>query len=83
MYYTVYILYSDRCKKFYSGQSENLANRLLEHNNGETKSIKMCVPWTLVWSQQVATRSEAMALEKKIKSRGAARFLKDQGIEIV
>ena len=83
MYYTVYILYSDSCKKFYTGQSDNFANRLVEHNNGETKSIKRCLPWRVIWNQHVNTRAEAMALEKKIKSRGASRFLKDLGIEMV
>ena len=82
MSYLVYILFSDTCKKFYTGQSDNFVNRLVEHNNGETKSIKMCIPWKLVWSKEVATRAEAMMLEKKIKSRGAARFLKDLGVEL-
>jgi putative endonuclease len=81
MSYSVYILFSDRCKKFYTGQTDNFANRLTEHNDGETKSIKMCIPWKVVWSVQVTTRSEAMMLEKKIKSRGAARFLMDLGIQ--
>ena len=82
MSYLVYILFSDTCKKFYTGQSENFVNRLEEHNNGETKSIKMCIPWKLVWSKEVATRAEAMRLERKIKSRGAARFLRDLDVEI-
>jgi len=82
MSHLVYILFSDTCKKFYTGQSENFVNRLEEHNNGETKSIKMCIPWKLVWSKQVATRAEAMMLERKIKSRGAARFLRDLDVEI-
>jgi putative endonuclease len=82
MCYTVYILYSNTCKKFYTGHTDNFANRFVEHNNGETKSIRMCVPWRLIWSLECATRSEAMILEKKIKSRGAARFLMDLGIEI-
>ena len=82
MSHLVYILFSDTCKKFYTGQSDNFANRLDEHNNGETKSIKMCIPWKLVWSKEVATRAEAMMLERKIKSRGAARFLKDLDAEI-
>ena len=82
MSYFVYILYSDLCKKFYTGQSDNFTNRLFEHNKGETKSIKHCIPWMLVWNKEVATRAEAMMLEKKIKSRGAARFLKDLGIEV-
>ena len=82
MSYMVYILYSDLCKKFYTGQSDNIENRMVEHNNGETKSIRMCVPWRLVWSHHVGTRAEAMMLEKKIKSRGAARYLSDQGIGV-
>ena len=82
MSYLVYILFSDTCKKFYTGQSDNFVNRLVEHNNGETKSIKVCIPWKLVWSKEVATRAEAMMLERKIKSRGAARFLKDLGVEL-
>jgi len=82
MSHLVYILFSDTCKKFYTGQSENFVNRLEEHNNGETKSIKMCIPWKLVWSKEVATRAEAMMLERKIKSRGAARFLRDLDVEI-
>ena len=83
MYYTVYILYSDSCKKFYTGHTVDFANRLIEHNNGETKSIRACIPWRLIWNEHVNTRAEAMALEKKIKARGAARFLNDQGIEVV
>ena len=82
MSYSVYILYSDTCKKFYTGHSVSFDNRIIEHNRGETKSIKMCIPWRLIWSVEVATRSAAMMLEKKIKSRGAARFLADLGIEV-
>ena len=82
MSYSVYILYSDRCKKFYTGQCQDLNNRLVEHNSGETKSIKMCIPWRLIWSMDIATRREALMLEKKIKSRGASRFLAELGIKV-
>ncbi|MCU0369650.1 MAG: GIY-YIG nuclease family protein [Cyclobacteriaceae bacterium] len=82
MSYFVYILYSKSCDKFYTGQTQNLDNRLAEHNLGETKSIKSCIPWSLVWKSDLATRSEAMMLEKKIKSRGAQRFLSDIGITV-
>jgi putative endonuclease len=82
MEFTVYVLFSQSCRKFYSGQTMDFENRIMEHNNGETKSIKPCIPWKLVWTKKVNTRSEAMALERKIKSRGAARFLTDLGISI-
>ena len=56
-------------------QGNDLVDRLRRHNSGQTPSIKHGIPWELVWSQAVMSRSEAMALEMKIKSRGAKRFL--------
>jgi len=81
MDYSVYILFSESCQKFYTGHSQDLNNRIVEHNSGETKSIKSCIPWTLIWQSVVSTRAEAMTIEKKIKSRGAKRFLADLNID--
>jgi putative endonuclease len=74
----VYILWSEGLKKFYIGQTSDLENRLREHNAGEGKFSKLGKPWKLVFHQLCATRSEAVMLEKRIKSRGAGRFLADQ-----
>ena len=82
MGYFVYILFSKSCNRFYTGQTQDFEKRLIEHNSGETKSIKSCTPWNLVWKTELTTRSEAMSLEKKIKARGAARFLADIGIVV-
>jgi putative endonuclease len=73
--YTVYILYSSTTQKYYVGQTQNLENRLIEHNAGETKSLRTGMPWSLVWRTIVSTRQESMALEKKLKNIGARRFL--------
>jgi putative endonuclease len=35
------------------------------------------VPWELVLQLEVSNRSEAVNLEKKIKKRGAKRFIED------
>jgi putative endonuclease len=77
MAFTVYILHSRVCDKYYTGQTTDFVNRLGEHNSGQTKSIKRCVPWQLVWQTEVTSRGEAMKLENKIKKRGAARFIVD------
>jgi putative endonuclease len=82
MAFTVYILFSESCKRFYTGQTVDIENRLAEHNSGETKSIRSCAPWKVVWTKMLTSRSESVALEKKIKSRGAGRFLADLGIAI-
>ncbi|MFM2386376.1 MAG: hypothetical protein RL660_1133 [Bacteroidota bacterium] len=73
--FTVYILYSETSEKYYTGQTQDFDNRIREHNSGETKSIKSGIPWSLIWKQEVATRVEAVKLEKKIKMHGAKRFL--------
>ena len=75
--FTVYILFSKKSQKFYTGQTNDLTNRIAEHNGGETKSIKSGIPWEIVWQFQTDSRVEAMALESKIKKRGAKRFLQD------
>jgi putative endonuclease len=77
MPYTVYILYSSSASKYYTGSTQDLDNRLREHNSGETPSIKYGIPWLVVWQNQCETRSEAIKLENKIKKRGAKRFLDD------
>jgi len=82
MNFTVYILFSKSCQKFYTGQTQDLDNRLIEHNTGESKSLRPCIPWQVIWKTQVETRTEAMNLERKIKSRGASRFLADIGINL-
>ena len=76
----VYVLFSESCERFYTGQTSDFVNRLAEHNAGETKSIKSCAPWRIVWKTEVATRSDAVKLEAKIKHRGARRFLSDNQI---
>ena len=77
MLFTVYILISNSIQKYYTGSTQYLQNRLLEHNSGETKSIRNGIPWQLIWQKQLPTRAEAMQLETKIKKRGAKRFLED------
>ena len=77
MEFTVYILFSNSTSKYYSGQTQDLINRLKEHNSGETSSIKNGIPWKAVWTIEVNSRSEAMKLEIKIKKRGAKRFIED------
>jgi putative endonuclease len=81
MYYT-YILFSESLNKFYSGQTKDLSKRLIEHNRGKTPFMARGIPWKLVYSKESITRSDAIALEKFIKKRGAARFLADNNIAV-
>ncbi len=71
----VYILYSEKRSKYYVGQTADIDKRLKRHNLGIVRSTKTGIPWVLVLQMEVLTRSEAMLLERKIKKRGAKRFL--------
>ena len=82
MEHWVYILQSQSTSRYYCGQTRDLSVRVAQHNdpaNDLTKTTKRFQgPWRLVWSKYVATGSEAMRLERRIKKRGIERFLKDQ-----
>jgi len=76
MFYT-YIIYSEKVNRHYVGSSKDVDERLRRHNNDHSKSTKGKGPWILIATFLCETRSEAMALETKIKKRGAKRFLDD------
>lgn len=62
-------------QQYYCVSTQNIENRLAEHNAGETKSIKHGNPWKLIGYLQFTTRSEAIKKEKQIKVRGIKRWL--------
>jgi putative endonuclease len=76
----VYILYSSSLQRYYVGQTSNFDQRLARHNQGLVLSTKRGTPWSVKHTIEVETRSEAMNLEKKIKGRGAKRYLEDIGM---
>jgi putative endonuclease len=78
--YSVYILFSSSLNRYYVGQTQGMELRLAKHNSKQVTSTKNGVPWKIVYKAEVSSRSLAMNLEKKIKKRGAGRYLSDIGI---
>lgn len=76
----VYILYSNSLEKYYVGQADNANARLERHNKGIVSYTKRGAPLKRIWLKEVQNRSEAMVLERKIKGRGAKRYLQDIGM---
>lgn len=78
----VYILRSESTGRHYCGQTSDLPKRIAQHNdpsNDLAKTTKRFPgPWRLIWSKQVSNGSEAVLLERRIKKRGIARFLRDE-----
>jgi len=74
----VYILYSEKRSGYYVGQTADVEKRLKRHNLGVAHSTKSGIPWKLVLHIEVLSRSEAIVLERRIKKRGAKRYIDDQ-----
>ena len=71
--YKVYVIYSNKAGKYYTGQTEDLERRLKEHNEGTLgKFTKNKGPWELVYFEEFKTREEALKREKYLKT-GAGR----------
>ena len=67
MYY-VYILKSLKNKKLYKGSTENLKERILEHNHGKVRSTKSALPWELIYYEAFGNKIDALREEKFLKS---------------
>lgn len=64
----VYILQC-RDRSYYTGHTDNLENRLYQHQNKIIPSCYTCnrLPVQLVFSQEFVTREEALIAEKQIQ----------------
>jgi putative endonuclease len=82
MFY-VYILQSQARRKYYVGSTQDVANRLREHNAGESLSTRTDIPWEVVHIEEFYTRSEAVRKEKQIKARGIGRYLQASGKPVI
>jgi putative endonuclease len=67
MSFHTYVRKSKSTGRFYIGHTENLTKRIFEHNNNRTASIKNRGPWELFYSEELATRSDAMRRERQLK----------------
>jgi len=76
MMYRVYILYSPSLDRFYVGQTNDLKNRIEEHNNGESSYTSGGTPWILIWSARKASFRAAESLEEKLKNLSRSRKIK-------
>ena len=67
MYY-VYLLKSDSTDTKYIGCTNDLQNRLAEHNSGKVDSTKNKIPWKLVYYEAFTSKYDAFInREKELK----------------
>ena len=75
--FTVYVLYSEKFKKHYTGYSSDFDSRLLSHNIfGKKDWTTRYRPWSVLLKEDYATQSEALKREKWLKSGMGRAFVK-------
>jgi len=79
--YYVYVLWSDKLRKRYTGSCKDIPIRFRQHNNGESKFTKGGIPWKLIHSEEYLTKTEARKREIFLKT-GVGRKWLDEKIKL-
>ena len=75
---TVYVLESLVAEKWYVGMTENIRNRLKEHNSGRSKFTSGYKPWRIIYTENVTDFSEGRKREKYLKTFAGKKFVQKQ-----
>jgi putative endonuclease len=75
MEYFTYIIYSNTADKYYVGHSDNLNERLVDHQSGISPYTSRAKDWALKYSETFATRSEAIKREYEIKRKKSRKYI--------
>jgi predicted GIY-YIG superfamily endonuclease len=73
--YQVYVI-QNLAGRYYIGISENVSHRVEQHNAGISQWTKGRGPWSLIWTSEAKSLTEARNLENTLKKQksGAGFF---------
>ncbi len=77
-YYYTYVLKSIKDGMFYTGYTNNINKRLVEHNKGYVESTKNRVPFELVYWEGCLNQIDALKREKYLKTSWGKRYIKNR-----
>ncbi len=72
----VYIIYSKKIDRYYTGITDNVPWRLERHNQGWGRYTKRGIPWTLVYIEVFENKTAALKREREIKARKSKKYIK-------
>lgn len=76
MFYYVYILFSDKDKKFYTGYTNNLKLRFDQHQKGKVESTKNRRSLKLIYYEACLNQQDATHREKYLKTYHGKAFIR-------
>ena len=78
MFYYTYILKSKKDNKLYTGFTNNLRKRLLQHNTGKSTYTKGRGPFEVIYYEACLLEEKARSRELYLKSGMGKRYLKNR-----
>lgn len=78
--FCVYILYSERIKKFYTGTTDNVERRLYEHNHlidGIEAYTSRGRPWEVFFVIEGLSSRQAYGIESHIKRMNSSVYIRN------
>ena len=71
----MYILYSEKLRKYYIGACTNIERCLNEHNIGHSKFTSLGIPWTVMYKEEFDDLQLAKKRELEIKKKKSKRYI--------
>ncbi len=68
MNYYVYVLRGLKNNRLYTGSTQDVEKRFIEHQTGQSKATRHICPFKLLIVETYSTRSEAVRCEKELKT---------------
>ena len=73
--YFVYLLYSEKCDRYYIGYSADVTARLKRHNAGMVTATRNCRPYQIKATKSFDTEIEARKEELRLKKQKSRKYL--------
>ena len=67
--YKVYLIKSLKDGNYYIGQTNDIENRLKQHNQGKVRSTKSRTPFVLLGTEEYQTQNETRYREYQLKNK--------------
>ena len=73
--YFVYILYSEKCDRYYIGYCADMNARLQRHNGGMVAATRNCRPYIIKATKSLPTEIDARKEERRLKKAKNRNYL--------
>ena len=74
MFY-VYIIYSKKLDRYYVCHTEDILQRLVQHNSGISTFTAKATDWVLMYYFEFKSRAEASKREMEIKKKKSRKYI--------